>query len=131
MTVTSIIRCVALSGKKNLKTNLFSRFAVSEYGYQILLKRAHFTKSVNKFYFPFVKYRHRLDTPAVPVCIWEKNFVSPFSFVYFFLSSGWRHPWHPMKLMLLFFRIHPPLICLHELRCCLVCLNKADRFCKL
>ena len=113
----------------------FSSFAVFEYGYQILLKRAPFTKSVNKFYFPFAKYRYRLDTPAVPgkniFCIWKKNSSSAVFICLLFLSSGWWHPWHPMKLMLLFFRIHPLLICLSEWRFCLVCLNRADRFCKL
>jgi hypothetical protein len=62
--------------KKKLKTDLLSKFAVSGYGYQILLKRTHFTKSVNKFYFPVAKYGYHLDMPAVPVknifCIWEK-----------------------------------------------------------
>jgi hypothetical protein len=35
-----------------------------------------FTKSVNEFYFPFAKYRYRLEMPAATVknifCIWKK-----------------------------------------------------------
>jgi len=62
--------------ENNFKTDLFSTFAIFGYGYQILLKRNLFTKSVNKFYFPFAEYRYRLDMPAVPVknifCIWKK-----------------------------------------------------------
>jgi len=116
MALTSIIQCITLSGKRNLETDLFSRFAVFGYGYQILLKRTHFTNLWTTFTFLFLS----IDIVWICQLSQSKTYSAPrkkfhhlFVFIcLLFLSRGWRHQWRPMELMLLFFRVHPLLICL-------------------
>jgi hypothetical protein len=87
---------------------------------------------VNEFYFPFAKYRYRLHMPAVPVknifCIWK--IISWSVRFYLFIVSVIRVATSMATDGVNAF-ILSLLICLAEWSCCLVCLNRSDRFCKL